>query len=53
LFNLRQEVQDAAAAAVKELAHHEKQAVELHEREKHAASKAKKLKKSLGDVSPP
>ncbi|KAJ7287614.1 RecF/RecN/SMC [Mycena rebaudengoi] len=43
------EVQDAAAAAVKELAHHEKQAVELHEREKHAASKAKKLKKSLGD----
>ncbi|KAJ6609837.1 RecF/RecN/SMC [Mycena sp. CBHHK59/15] len=43
------EVQDAAAAAVQELAHHEKQAVELHERGKHAAGKAKKLKKALTD----
>ncbi|KAJ7901750.1 RecF/RecN/SMC [Mycena olivaceomarginata] len=40
------EVQDAAAAAVQELAHHEKQEVELKERRKHISAKAKKLKKS-------
>ncbi|KAJ6593824.1 RecF/RecN/SMC [Mycena capillaripes] len=42
-----QEVQDAAAAAVQELAHHEKQEVEFKERRKHISTKAKKLKKSL------
>ncbi|KAJ7096401.1 RecF/RecN/SMC [Mycena epipterygia] len=41
------EVQDAAAAAVQELAHHEKQEVEFKERRKHATTRAKKLKKSL------
>ncbi|KAJ7497217.1 RecF/RecN/SMC [Mycena latifolia] len=43
------EVQEAAAAAVQELAHHEKQEVELKERRKGATSRAKKLKKSLTD----
>ncbi|KAF7361982.1 Structural maintenance of chromosomes protein 4 [Mycena venus] len=42
-----QEVQDAAAAAVQELAHHEKQEVELKEKRKHVSAKAKKLKKSV------
>ncbi|KAJ7462205.1 RecF/RecN/SMC [Mycena galericulata] len=40
-------VQDAAAAAVQELAHHEKQEVEFKERRKAATTKAKKLKKAL------
>jgi hypothetical protein len=46
-----QEVKAAAAEAVKDLAVHEKQQVGLEERSKHAKSKAKKLKKSLQDVS--
>ncbi|KAJ7132829.1 RecF/RecN/SMC [Mycena crocata] len=40
-------VQDAAAAAVQELAHHEKQEVEFKERKKAATARAKKLEKSL------
>ncbi|KAJ6475290.1 RecF/RecN/SMC [Mycena vitilis] len=43
------EVQDAVEVAVKELAHHEKQEVELKEKKKHVSTKAKKLKKSLAD----
>ncbi|KAJ6586845.1 RecF/RecN/SMC [Mycena vulgaris] len=43
------EVQDAAAAAVQELAYHEKQEVEFKERRKGATTRAKKLKKSLTD----
>ncbi|KAG6864805.1 hypothetical protein C0991_007028 [Blastosporella zonata] len=43
------EVEQAAAAAVKELADCEKEEVGLSERRKYAASKAKKLKKSLQD----
>ena len=46
-------MQDAAAAAVQELAHHEKQEVELKERRKHISAKAKKLKKNLTEVSDP
>ena len=46
-----QEVKAAAAEAVKDLAAHEKQQAGLEERSKHAKSKAKKLKKSLQDVS--
>ncbi|KAJ7262256.1 RecF/RecN/SMC [Mycena haematopus] len=42
-------VQDAAAAAVQELAHHEKQEVEFKERRKHISAKAKKSKKSLAE----
>ncbi|KAJ7045435.1 hypothetical protein C8F04DRAFT_1173499 [Mycena alexandri] len=42
-------VQDAAAAAVQELAHHEKQEVEFKERKKGASAKAKKMRKSLTD----
>ncbi|KAJ7084309.1 RecF/RecN/SMC [Mycena belliarum] len=42
-------VQDAAAAAVQELAHHEKQEVELNERRKGVLNRAKKLKKTLTD----
>jgi structural maintenance of chromosome 4 len=45
------EVQAAAAEAVKDLASHEKQEVGLEERRKHATGKAKKLKKSLHEVS--
>jgi structural maintenance of chromosome 4 len=45
------EVKAAAAEAVKDLAAHEKQQVGLEERSKHAKSKAKKLKKSVQDVS--
>ena len=41
----------AAEAAVKELAGKEKEEVGLQERKKHATTKAKKLKKSLTDVS--
>jgi structural maintenance of chromosome 4 len=44
-------VQEAAVAAVQELAHHEKREVELKERRKHVSTKAKKMKKSLTDVS--
>ncbi|GLB43651.1 putative SMC proteins Flexible Hinge domain containing protein [Lyophyllum shimeji] len=43
------EVKAAATEALKELATHEKEEVELQERRKHAAAKAKKLKKSLQD----
>ncbi|ETW86671.1 hypothetical protein HETIRDRAFT_58645 [Heterobasidion irregulare TC 32-1] len=42
-----EEVKAAAAEAVKDLAVHEKQAVGLEEKRKHATGKAKKLKKSL------
>ncbi|KAF8079236.1 RecF/RecN/SMC N terminal domain-containing protein [Lyophyllum atratum] len=41
------EVKAAATEALKELARHEKEEVSLQERRKHAAGKAKKLKKSL------
>lgn len=41
----------AAAEATKDLALHEKKQVGLEERSKHAKSKAKKLKKSVQDVS--
>jgi hypothetical protein len=40
-----------AAEAVKDLAAREKQEVGLQERRKHAAGKAKKLKKSIQNVS--
>ena len=46
-----QEVKTAAAEAVKDLSAQEKKQVGLEERRKHANSKAKKLKKSLQDVS--
>lgn len=46
-----QEVKAAAAEALKEMAAYEKQEVGLEEKRKHANSKAKKLKKSLHDVS--
>ena len=46
-----QEVRTAAEAALKELAGKEKEEVGLQERKKHATTKAKKLKKSLTDVS--
>ena len=49
--SILQEVQAAAKEAVKDLAANEKQEVGLQERRKHAGSKAKKLKKSLQDVS--
>ena len=42
-----QEVKVAAAAAMKDLASHEKKQVSLEERRKHANTKAKKLKKTL------
>jgi structural maintenance of chromosome 4 len=45
-----QEVEAAAAEALKEMAAYEKQEVGLEEKRKHANSKAKKLKKSLQDV---
>lgn len=48
---LVQEVKAAAAEAIKDLAAHERQQVGLDEKRKHANSKAKKLKKSLQDVS--
>ncbi|KAL0952089.1 hypothetical protein HGRIS_008725 [Hohenbuehelia grisea] len=44
-----EEIREAAAAALKDLAAHEKQEVGLNERRKHATSKAKKLKKSVQD----
>ncbi|KAG6333811.1 hypothetical protein ID866_5281 [Astraeus odoratus] len=44
-----EEVKAAAEEAVKDQADHEKQAVGLEERRKHANSKAKKLKKALQD----
>jgi hypothetical protein len=43
-------VKALAAEAAKDLAVHEKEAVGLEERRKHANGKAKKLKKSLNDV---
>jgi hypothetical protein len=46
-----QEVKAAATEAVNDLAAHEKQRVGLEEQSKHAESKAKKLKKSVQDVS--
>ena len=46
-----QEVKAAAELAVKDQAAREKQVVSLEERRKHASSKAKKLKKTLQDVS--
>lgn len=51
LHSVLQEVQTAAADAAKELADHEKQAVGLKERRKHAAGKLKKLEKTVKDVS--
>lgn len=44
-------MQKAAAVALKELTANEKKQVGLEERRKHAKSKAKKLEKSLKDVS--
>ncbi|KAH7886361.1 RecF/RecN/SMC N terminal domain-containing protein [Phlebopus sp. FC_14] len=44
-----EEVKAAAEEAVKDKADHEKQAVGLEERRKHASSKANKLKKTLQD----
>jgi hypothetical protein len=44
-------VQTAAEAALKDLVAKEKEEVGLQERKKHATTKAKKLKKSLTDVS--
>jgi structural maintenance of chromosome 4 len=46
-----QEVKAAAAEAVKDLATHEKKGVGLEERRKHTNAKAKKLKKSMQEVS--
>ena len=46
-----QEVQAAAALAVKDLAANERQEIALQERKKHADGKAKKHRKSLKDVS--
>jgi len=46
-----QEVKAAAAEALKEMGAYEKQEVGLEEKRKHTNSKAKKLKKSLQDVS--
>ena len=46
-----QEIKAAAAEALKEMGAYEKQEVGLEEKRKHANSKAKKLKKSLQDVS--
>ena len=46
-----QEVQAAAALAVKDLAANERQEIALQERRKHADGKAKKYKKSLKEVS--
>ena len=46
-----EEVKAAAIEASKDLAVHEKQQVNLEERKKHANTKAKKLKKSLQEVS--
>ncbi|KIJ61386.1 hypothetical protein HYDPIDRAFT_70000, partial [Hydnomerulius pinastri MD-312] len=44
-----EEVKTAAEEAIKDQAAHEKQAVGLEERRKHASSKAKKLKKTVQD----
>ena len=44
-------MQTAAEAALKDLGAKEKKEVGLQERRKHASAKAKKLKKSLTDVS--
>jgi structural maintenance of chromosome 4 len=49
-LGFEQEIKEAAAEAVKDLAKHEKQQVGLEERLKHSSSKAKKLKKSIQDV---
>ena len=46
-----QEVQAAAALAVKDLAANERQEIALQERRKHADGKAKKYRKSLKEVS--
>lgn len=47
---LQQEVQKAAAEAVKDLAAREKTQISLEEKRKHANTKAKKLKKAIHDV---
>jgi structural maintenance of chromosome 4 len=49
---INQEVQAAQAEAVKDLASHERKEINLQERKKHAVTKAKKLKKTIQDVSP-
>lgn len=46
-------MQKAAAEAVKDLAAREKTQISLEEKRKHANTKAKKLKKSINDVSFP
>ena len=46
-----QEVQRAAGEALKDLTSNEKKQVTLEERRKHAKTKAKKLEKSLKEVS--
>ena len=46
-----QDIQRAAEAALKDLTAHEKKQVSMEERKKHAKTKAKKLEKSLKDVS--
>ena len=45
-----QEVQAAAALAVKDLAANERQEIAMQERKKHADGKAKKYRKSLKEV---
>ncbi|KAI0713123.1 RecF/RecN/SMC protein [Cerioporus squamosus] len=48
---LYEQVQQAAAAAVQDLAAREKEQISLEEKRKHANTKAKKLKKSIADAS--
>jgi len=45
-----QEVQAAAAAALKDLAQFERQEIGLQEKRKHTGGRVKKLKKSIVDV---
>ena len=45
-----QEVQGAAAAALKDLAQFERQEIGLQEKKKHIGGRVKKLKKSITDV---
>jgi structural maintenance of chromosome 4 len=45
-----QEVQAAAAAALKDLAQFERQEIGLQEKRKHTSGRIKKLKKSIVDV---
>lgn len=49
-FFLQQEVKEAAEEASRELTGKEKQEVQLLEKQKHANSKAKKLKKQIQEV---